>query len=464
MKIFDTIAAIATPVGTGGVAIIRISGDLAEECAEKIVFPKSGRRLSSLESHKLTLADVKRASDGADIDEVLVSVMRAPHSYTGETVVEINCHGGYLVATVILEELFISGARQAEAGEFTRRAFMNGKTDLLKAEATIDIINSNSALGHENAAKTLSGKLSQRVNKIREEAVEFGAHLSAILDYPDEIDEMPQQDMEKRIGEIKTAIDNLLGGYKKGRIMRDGVLTVIAGRPNVGKSSLLNAISRSERAIVADVPGTTRDTVTEYVNVKGIALKLIDTAGIRESDNSVEKIGIERAKESIENAELCLFVVDTAEGILNEDINIFENIKDKNVIVILNKTDKVDALDRGVYAEKLGIKEDDIILTATPKGGEPKGIDDLEEKIAQKLMSGTISKDDVFISSERQKDSLIKAQKSAENMILSIQNHMPADMLYVDLEDLISALGEVTGLTVQDEIIDKVFQNFCVGK
>lgn len=246
--------------------------------------------------------------------------------------------------------------------------------------------------------------------------------------------------------------------------MRDGVLTVIAGRPNVGKSSLLNAISRSERAIVADVPGTTRDTVTEYVNVKGIALKLIDTAGIRESDNSVEKIGIERAKESIENAELCLFVVDTAEGISNEDINIFENIKDKNVIVILNKTDKVDALDRGVYAEKLGIKEDDIILTATPKGGEPKGIDDLEEKIAQRLMSGTISKDDVFISSERQKDSLIKAQKSAENMLLSIQNHMPADMLYVDLEDLISALGEVTGLTVQDEIIDKVFQNFCVGK
>ncbi len=464
MKVFDTIAAIATPVGVGGIAIIRISGESAEECASNIVFPKCGKTISYIESHKLTLCQIRRAADGAVLDEALVAVMRSPHSYTGETVVEINCHGGHLVAEVILEELFKNGARQAESGEFTRRAFMNGKTDLLKAEAVIDLIHSNSELGQENAARTLSGKLSDKVNKIREDAVEFAANLSAIADYPDEIDEMPAEELEKKTGTILSGIDELLGGFKKGRIMRDGVMTVIAGRPNVGKSSLLNAIARYDRAIVTDIPGTTRDTVEEYVTVKGIALRLIDTAGIRDSKNSVEQIGIERAKENISQAELCLFVLDASAEITAEDLEIFGYTKDKNVIVILNKTDKLHDTDVDYYANALGVERQNIVLTATPKTGKATGIDILEEKIAERFMAGTISKDDVFISNDRQKDALIKAKQAAENMLSAIESSMPNDMLYVDLEEVVSALGEVTGVTVQEEIIEKVFQRFCVGK
>ena len=464
MKDFDTIAAISTPVGVGGIAIIRISGESACECAKNIVFPRTGKTISHIESHKLVLSDIRSLADGSIIDEALVAYMKAPHSYTGEDVVEINCHGGYLVAEAILEELFKNGARQAEAGEFTRRAFMNGKTDLLKAEATIDLIHSNSELGQKNAAMTLSGKLSEKVNKIRDYAIAFAANLSAVADYPDEIDEIPQDELCEKVEKISADIESMLQGFKKGRIMRDGLLTVIAGRPNVGKSSLLNAISRTERAIVTDIPGTTRDTVEEYVTIKGIALRLIDTAGIRESENSVEKIGIERAKENIEKAELCLFVIDASEGISDEDLRIFEYTKGKNVIVILNKTDKKAALRKEHYAKLLCTDADNLVLTATPKGEAPLGIEDLEEKIINRFMSGEISKDDVYISNDRQKDSLIKAQKIANNMKTCIEAGMPTDVLYVDLEDLISALGEVTGATVQDEIIDKVFERFCVGK
>ncbi len=464
MKVFDTIAAIATPVGVGGIAVIRLSGETAAECAEKIVFPKNGKNLTALESHKLTLSTVKRLSDGAIIDEVLAVVMKAPHSYTGEDVVEINCHGGHLAAETVLEELFRSGARLAEPGEFTRRAFMNGKTDLLKAEATIDLIHSTSALGRDNAARALSGGLSEKVDKIRDEAVAFAANLSAVADYPDEIDEIPQTELTEKINSIAEKIDELLLGFGKGRIMRDGIRTVIAGRPNVGKSSLLNAISRTDRAIVTDIPGTTRDTVEEYVTVNGIALRLIDTAGIHESDNSVEKIGIEKAKQNIEDSELCLFVIDASEGISDEDLKIYEYTKGKTVIVILNKTDKSLANSPEYYEKALGIDKDCIVATATPFGKPPLGIDELEAKISKTFLAGGVSKDDVFISNDRQKDALIKAKQIAEGMKASVKQGMPADILYIDLEELISALGEVTGVTVQDEIIEQVFSRFCVGK
>ncbi len=464
MKVFDTITAIATPIGMGGIAIIRISGDDAEKIAEKIAFLKSGKELTQLESHKLALAEVRSLSDGAVLDEVLIAVMRAPHSYTGETVVEINCHGGYFVAKAVLEELFKAGARQAEAGEFTRRAFMNGKTDLLKAEATIDLIHSNSALGHSNAAKTLSGRLSEKVEAIRDMAVAFAANLSAVADYPDEIEPLSDVELLSAVDEISFKIDEMLGGFEKGKIMRDGILTVIVGRPNVGKSSILNALSRSERAIVTDIPGTTRDTVEEYVNIQGIALRLIDTAGIRESENVVEKIGIEKAKENITKAELCLFVLDASENISDDDFTIFNHTKDKNVIVLLNKTDKDTKNDKDHICQLLGCDTDDIILTATPKTGKTIGIEELENAITRKFMTGSINKDDVYISNERQKDSLIKAKTAAQRMKSGIKDGMPQDMLYVDLEELIEALGEVTGTTVQDEIIEQVFSRFCVGK
>lgn len=464
MKMFDTIAAIATPVGVGGIAIIRLSGEESVKCAEKIIFPKNKKQLSELESHKLTLSDICRVSDGAVIDEALAVVMQGPHSYTGEDVVEVNCHGGYLVAESVLEELLLAGARLAEPGEFTRRALMNGKTDLLKAEATIDLIHSTSALGRDNAARTLTGVLSEKVEAIRTEAVEFAANISAVADYPDEIDEIPEDILSVKVDSISQKIEELLSGFGKGKIMRDGIKTVIAGRPNVGKSSLLNAISRTDRAIVTDIPGTTRDTVEEYVTVNGIALRLIDTAGIRESENSVERIGIEKAKENIEKSELCLFVIDASEGISDEDLKIFEYTKDKTVIVILNKTDKSMSQPIEDFAKQLKLDPKEIVATATPLGEEPLGIDELEKKICDKFLAGGISKDDVFISNDRQKDALIKAKQTAKGMKDCIRNQMPTDVLYVDLEELISALGEVTGVTVQDEIIEEVFARFCVGK
>ncbi len=464
MKAFDTIAAIATPMGVGGIAIIRISGESAEEMTGKITFPKNGRSLTALESHKLTLADIRRQADGSILDEALVAVMRGTSSYTGETVVEINCHGGYMAAESVMEELFRAGVRQAEPGEFTRRAVMNGKMDLIRAEAVVDLIHSNSTLGQSNAAKALSGKLSEKVNKIREKAVEFAANISAIADYPEEIDDMPADELEKRICDITSDIDDMIGGFSRGRIMREGITTVIAGRPNVGKSSLLNALSRCERAIVTDIPGTTRDTIEEYVNLSGVALKLIDTAGIRESDNSVERIGIEKARENIENADLCLFVVDSSQGLTDEDIEIFRYMNGKNTIVILNKTDKGTFMTKEAFAKELGADASSFVLTATPQNGEIIGIDCLEEKISQMFLQGEINADDVFISNDRQKNALIKAKNVALGMIDGVKMGLPCDMLYVDLEEVIAALGEVTGQTVQEEIIDRVFERFCVGK
>lgn len=464
MKAFDTIAAIATPMGVGGIAIIRISGENAEELTNKIAFPKSGKSLAQLESHKLTLADIKRQSDGAILDEALVVVMRGTKSYTGETVVEINCHGGYMAAESVMEELFRAGVRQAEPGEFTRRAVLNGKMDLIRAEAVIDLIHSNSALGQSNAAKALSGRLSEKVNKIREKAVEFAANISAIADYPEEIDEMSADELEFKICDIASDIDEMLGGFSRGRIMREGITTVIAGRPNVGKSSLLNALSRCERAIVTDIPGTTRDTIEEYVNLSGVALKLIDTAGIRESDNSVEMIGIEKARENIENADLCLFVVDSSQGLADEDLEIFQYMKGKNVIVILNKTDKGASMSKEDFAKALGAEVSSLVLTATPENGEVAGIDCLEKKISEMFLQGEINADDVFISNDRQKNALIKAKNIVLGMIEGVKQGLPCDMLYVDLEEVIAALGEVTGQTVQEEIIDRVFERFCVGK
>ncbi len=464
MKEFDTIAAIATPVGVGGIAIIRISGEQAENAAERIVFPKNGKLLKQLESHKLTLSEVRKIETGMVIDEALVAVMRCPNSYTGETVVEINCHGGYFSAESILEELFRADVRQAEAGEFTRRAVLNGKMDLIGAEAVVDLIHSNSALGQSNAAKALSGKLSEKVNNIREKAMLLAANISAIADFPEEIEDMSTEELGRRIEEIRLELDEMIGGFSKGRILRDGILTVIAGRPNVGKSSLLNALSRTERAIVTDTPGTTRDTVEEYVNLGGVALRLVDTAGIRESDNSVEKIGIDRAKENIENADLCLFVLDSSEKISHEDKEIFEYMRGKNVIVILNKTDIGGSLSVDDASKELSVERACIVATATPKDGAATGIDELEKKIVEMFLAGGISKDDVFISNDRQKNALIKAKNVAEAMLSNLREGLPTDILFVDLEEMIAALGEVTGQTVQEEIIDNVFERFCVGK
>ncbi len=464
MKMFDTIAAIATPIGSGGIAIIRISGDDSENIAASVVQTKSGRAVSALENRKLTLADIHRADDkDALLDQALVAVMRAPHSYTGETVVEINCHGGYFVAGTILKELLTAGARLAEPGEFTRRAFINGKTDMIGAEAVMDIIDSDSGLGLGNAAKSLSGALSVKINHIRDLIMEITSNISAAADYPDEVDSLTADETADRLERAMHETDALIDSFETGKILRDGISAAIVGKPNVGKSSLLNALVRSERAIVTDIPGTTRDTIEEYINIKGAALKLSDTAGIHaDASDTVEQIGIDRAIRNIETADLCLFVVDSSEELDKQDEKIIEAIKNKNTVCVLNKTDRIQRITRDALAAKTGLKPEDIIETSTPQGQSPIGIDRLENRIAEKFALGSVKSGDVYLSNVRQRDSLIKAKQSLKLALDAVD--MPFDLLYVDLEDALSALGEVTGMTVQEEIIEQVFSRFCVGK
>ena len=465
MKLYDTIAAIATPVGSGGIAILRLSGNDAEKIAQRIITTKSNKPLIELESHKLTLSNIHKIDEpSVVIDEALVAVMRAPRSYTGEDVVEINCHGGYFAAGKILSELLLAGARMAEGGEFTRRAFLNGKTDLTAAEATADIIDAHSSLGMENAALSLNGALAKKINSLRERVIEITSHISAAADYPEEVDAPETSETENMISGIIKDVDELLSTFDTGRILREGVYTVIAGRPNVGKSSLLNALSGYERAIVTDIPGTTRDVIEEFISLGGVSLRLLDTAGIRNAKDEVERLGIDRAKEHLKDADLCLLVIDGTEDVSAEDINLAEEIKDKKKILIINKADKGLAVNKEDTARMLGFENKYVIETALPKGGTPEGISDLEKIISDMFVSGQVKQGQVCLSNARQRDSLIKAKESLVRAKEALLMDMPYDILYVDLEDSLSALGEVVGTTVQEEIIEQVFSRFCVGK
>ncbi len=464
MKLNDTIAAIATPRGAGGVAIIRISGQSAEEIAAKIAKPNSGKSITELKSRQLTLCKITSGGDnGFLIDEALVAVMRAPKSYTGENVVEINCHGGFLAADKILGALLKCGARLAEAGEFTRRAFINGKTDLSGAEAVMDMMNSHTESGLHNAAMSLTGAIRKKIEPLRNSVMELAAHISAAADYPDEVDLPGTDEMQGVLKELIDKTDMLLGGFETGRMLRDGVRTAIVGKPNVGKSSVLNALLRCERAIVTDIPGTTRDTIEEFISIGGVALQLSDTAGIRAAADEVEKIGIERSKENLRLADLCLFVVDASGSLTEEDREVAAALDGKKTIVILNKTDK-QVLMTEKDIESLGLKPEAIVKTSAPKGMPASGIDELEAAISDIFISGRVNPDEVYIANERQRDCLLKAKAALKNAADGLAAAMPTDLVFVDLEDALSSLGEVTGETVQEEIIDRVFESFCVGK
>ncbi len=465
MKLNDTIAAIATPRGMGGIAIIRLSGENSPEIAAKLAKPKSDKDVTKLESHKLTLCNIHSFdSPSLIIDEALVSVMRAPKSYTGENVVEINCHGGFLVADKILTGLLKCGARLAEPGEFTRRAFINGKTDLSGAEAVMDLMNSSTESGLHNAAVTLNGALADKINSLRTSVMELAAHVSAAADYPEEVDPPSAEELEDGFSALQNEISALLGSFETGRIMRDGVRTAIVGRPNVGKSSILNALLRWERAIVTDIPGTTRDTIEELVTVGGIALRLSDTAGIHSTEDTVEGIGIERSRENLREADLCLFVIDSSEALTDDDTKIASILTDKKTILIINKTDKEPQFSPEEAKEFLHLSPEAVILTSAPKEQNPVGIDTLEDMISELFTIGKVKSDGVYLANERQRDSLLRAGASLECAQNGLKTGMPYDLLFIDLEDTLTALGEVTGETVSEEIIDRVFEKFCVGK
>ena len=459
MFIDDTIAAIATAPGEGGIGIIRISGPKSLEVAEEIFFSMSGKKISEYPARTLIFGNIK---DGdKKIDEVLVAYMKGPNSYTAEDVIEINCHGGFISVKRILELVLSKDVRLAEAGEFTKRAFLNGRIDLSQAEAVIDVINAKTDKAHEVAENQLDGSLSNRIREFREKVTELLAQVEVAIDYPEEdIEFIAYTTLEEKTRELNKDIKKLYETSESGKIFREGLKTVIVGKPNVGKSSLLNSILGENRAIVTDIPGTTRDVIEEFVNIKGIPLKIVDTAGIRETDDVVEKIGVEKSMASFDTADLIIMVVDSSSELSEEDREILEKVQGKETILLLNKTDLSQVIDEEEV--KKYVNEENIIKISALHN---EGIEDVHDRIEAMVYKGDIkSFSNVIITNSRHKDALYRAMKSAEDAMRAIEDRMPLDFVEVDLKNIWDYLGYINGDTVSEDLLDNIFHNFCIGK
>lgn len=457
----NTIAAISTPVGAGGIAIVRMSGKDSISILEKVFKPFGGKKVADLKSHTVTYGHI--VDDKKIIDEVLVIFMKGPKSYTREDVVEINCHGGIKVVKSVLNTLIKYGADMAMPGEFTKRAFLNGRIDLSQAEAVIDLINAKTELSERASINRLEGRLSQRVKDIREEILTVTAHIEANIDYPEHEDEtMTYKMVTEKTGEAIKKVSHLIDTADIGKIIKEGIKTVIIGKPNVGKSSLMNCLIDEDRAIVTDIPGTTRDILEEHINIKGVPLNIIDTAGIRDTDDVIEKIGVEKSLEYAKIADFIFLVLDGSKELTDEDTEIFEFIKEnsKKAVVLINKSDLEQNIDKNRIFEYI---DKEYVLTVSVKNNY--GIDELFEKIKDLFFNGEIDVDDeAIVSNERNKASLIKAKKSLENVLDTIDNKMPEDFLSMDLMQAYAYLGEIIGETVDEDVIDKIFSEFCLGK
>ena len=441
----DTIAAISTStVSSGGISIVRISGPDAIIIGDKVFKSKKNIKLANVQSHTVHFGNI--CDNGNEIDEALVIVMKAPNTYTRENIVEIDCHGGILVTKKVLEAVLNAGARLAEPGEFTKRAFLNGRIDLSQAEAVIDIINAKNDYALKSSVNQLDGKLSEKIKNIREIILNNVAFIEAALDDPEHFD-------------IDANVDNLLKTCDNGRIMHDGVRTVILGKTNAGKSSLLNVLAREERAIVTDIEGTTRDTLEEMINLSGITLNLIDTAGIRKTDDVVESIGVNKAKKLAEIADLVIYVVDSSRVLDDNDYEIMELIKDKKVLVILNKAD----LAQVTTAED--IKKIINCETVTISAKQETGIEELEETVKSMFFNGEVKfNEDVYITSTRHKELLKKAENSLKLVLDGIDNMVSEDFLTIDLMAAYENLGLIIGEEIEDDLANRIFSKFCMGK
>ena len=460
MKVVDTIAAIATASGNSGIGIIRVSGAEAIEIVDKIFKSvNSDKKLVNVKSHTINYGHI--VDNDKVIDEVLVSVMNGPHSYTGEDVVEINCHGGMIVIRKILEIVLKNGARTAEPGEFTKRAFLNGRIDLSQAEAIIDVIKSKTDMAHEVAQSQLEGSLAKKIKDLRMNVTEVLAHLEVSIDFAEEdVEEITYQTLEEKALELRNEIKKLYDTAESGKILRDGLKTVIVGKPNVGKSSLLNSILGENRAIVTDIAGTTRDVIEEFVNIKGIPLKIVDTAGIRETEDVVEKIGVEKSRESFSTADLVIMVLDASRKLSEEDMEILESLKNKKTIVLLNKMD----LEPQIELEKIEefVNSEDIIKISALKH---QGIEELQDKIEAMVYHGSVkNSSNLMITNSRHKDALFKAYESINDAISAIEQRMPYDFIEVDFKNIWDYLGYINGDTVREDLLDTIFANFCIGK
>lgn len=460
MKINDTICSIITGIGASAVSIIRISGDESIEIAEKLWRGKE--RLSAAESHKAILGKIYDNFDNQMIDEGFFIVMRAPRSYTGEDVVEIQVHGSFVGINYILELLIRNGARHAEAGEFTKRAFLNGKMDLTKAEGIIDLIEAKNKQSLKFAANSLGGRNSSEIRSLLTEIVDILAYLEASIDFPE--DDVPSLSLEEkttRIGNIKGSLQLLLLRNEKSKYINEGIRILILGEPNVGKSSFLNLLLDEERAIVSDIPGTTRDIIEEYLTIGKIPAKIIDTAGIRHSDDLIEKLGIEKAKEGIERADLIIYMIDLTQKYVFEEDEILDLIKDKKRIILLNKFDALE--DKAVINEIIGFLPDEKILNFSTK--EKTYLDTLEKEIEDFFIDSDYDYNEgAFITNVRQKALLEKALIYIEQSLESVINGMEDDFITIDLYDAKSSLEEILGEDVNEDVMEQIFSKFCIGK
>lgn len=457
----DTIAAISTPIGIAGISIVRISGPKATDIIFKIFNSKDGKKKESIKPYNLYYGYIIEPATGKKIDEVLISYMKRPHSFTAEDVIEINCHGGIISTKTVLETVLKAGARPAEPGEFSKRAFLNGRIDLAQAEAIIDAINAKTEKGLNVAIGQLEGKLSKKITELNNIILQLLAFIEAGIDFPeDDIEELSIKEIHLRTKIIENRIEEILQTAETGKIYREGIRTVILGKPNVGKSSLLNALLKENRAIVTDIPGTTRDLIEEFVNISGIPLKIVDTAGIRETEDEVEKIGVERAKETSKNADLILFVIDATQGISKEDISVLNLLEGKKAIVIINK---IDLKSINISNLKQEIITDHPVIELSAK--QEIGIDNLEHKIIDLFMSGKVKvSDETIISNVRHKNALERAKNHIKEVLTTINKGMPTDCIAIDLKSAWECLGEISGETLDEDIIDKIFRDFCIGK
>ena len=459
MFIDDTIAAIATAPGEGGIGIIRISGEKSLQVAQSIFKSKSGKMIKDYNARTLIYGTV--VDNEKVIDEVLVAYMKGPNSYTAEDVIEINCHGGFISVKKILELILSKGVRLAEAGEFTKSAFLNGRIDLSQAEAIIDVIKSKTDMAHEVAQSQLEGSLAKKIKDLRMNVTEVLAHLEVSIDFAEEdVEEITYQTLEEKALELRNEIKKLYDTAESGKILRDGLKTVIVGKPNVGKSSLLNSILGENRAIVTDIAGTTRDVIEEFVNIKGIPLKIVDTAGIRETEDVVEKIGVEKSRESFSTADLVIMVLDASRKLSEEDMEILESLKNKKTIVLLNKMD----LEPQIELEKIEefVNSEDIIKISALKH---QGIEELQDKIEAMVYHGSVkNSSNLMITNSRHKDALFKAYESINDAISAIEQRMPYDFIEVDFKNIWDYLGYINGDTVREDLLDTIFANFCIGK
>jgi len=458
----DTIAAISTPYGTGGIGIIRISGPDAFKIAEKIF--RSRKNFSDIKSHTVTHGKIIDPSNGNMVDDVLLTKMKGPHTFTGEDTVEVNCHGGIVVLRNVLSLVFRCGARAAAPGEFTKRAFINGRMDLAQAEAVIDLINSKTEESSRAAAAQLEGRLSQNIRNARRKLIELIAHIEAVIEYPEhDIEDITGEMVYKSILQVKGELRKIAESFERGRVLREGVTAAIIGKPNAGKSSLLNALAGSSKAIVTDIPGTTRDIIEEYVNIRGIPVRFLDTAGIRSTDDPVESIGVEKAKAAAAEAELVIAVLDAKAGLEPEDMEIIKATAGKKRIIIINKTDIAgeDSIIR-IKESIRDITDSPVIITSMEDG---TGLDILADTIDEMFAGGKINvNNEVLITNARHRQNIEDAITSLKSAEAAYTGGLPLDFITIDIKESAEALGKITGESVSEDVVEEIFSRFCIGK